>query len=149
MDRTLVYTALKGKNKFERLFRYGTFFSSRDISLKILSWNELLHIKNSCETNRSKQYRYQDVELQHHNGQVKSTKASQWTFCVGHKMGNAVLRNRYKRICREALRKTQFAPIYGSLIALFPKKEFVELSISERVNSITKLLKRAGVQSSC
>ena len=112
------YKSLKGKKKFAELFDKGTFYGGPEISLRFLS----------LET--------RDTAL--------PEKEIEWAFCVSSKLGKAVVRNRYRRICRESLRALNPRVEAKAYIALFPKKKFAALNFKERTDSLASLLNKAA-----
>ena len=111
----LRYTSLKGKKKFKELFSQGKFYGGSDISLKVFF----------AETASS--------------GGIES----QWALCVPRKLGGAVMRNRYRRVCKESLRALALKTKPGTHVALFPQKTFAKLSFKQRTDCLLSLLRRA------
>lgn len=113
------YISLKGKKKFKQLFRQGRFYGSSYISLKVLFRQET----------------------------ALEQSESQWALCVSSKLGASVVRNRYRRICKESLlaltleAKTKVKT--NSYIALFPQESFARLNFKKRVDALRSLLKKA------
>ena len=112
----LEYKALKGKKNFEHLFAKGSFYRSAHLSLRV----SLPVVADQVPSNR-------------------------WAICVSSKLGKAVRRNRYRRICRETLRQLSLDMLLGYDIAIFPRDGFTRLRPVSRKQCIIQLLKKAGL----
>ncbi len=116
----LEYKKLKGKKKFKRLFANGIFYRGDQIFLKSFA---------DCYSG-------------------KESEESGWAFCPSRTLGGAVVRNRHRRLCREALQSIMrnsisFHPCHS--IALLPQRGFVRLTCKEREYSLLRLLQRTGL----
>lgn len=56
------------------------------------------------------------------NAQSNSTQTTRLGLSIGRKVGNAVVRNRWKRIIRESFRRNQFALPQGLDLVVRPRK---------------------------
>lgn len=76
---------------------------------------------------------------------VESEGPARWAVCVSRKAGKATVRNRIRRVTREALDDlVELAPP-GRYIAVFPRREFAECPSNERSRRLRKVLRRAGL----
>ncbi len=112
----LLYTALKGKKNFSRLFHDGTYHRVKGIALKA-----------------------------HKIPSNQEQLTSKWAICVPRKLGKSVLRNRYRRICKETLRNLDLNAKPGFFVALLPQNNFISLSPYKRKLSLLNLLGQAGM----
>ena len=110
------YKTLKGEKNFHALFESGSFYKGKRLFLKV----------------------FFDPSTR--------LEESQWAFCSPRKLGKAVVRSRYRRVCREALHALMqdLIPIsLGCRIALVPQNSFIKLKADERKASLFSLLKKA------
>lgn len=78
---------------------------------------------------------------------VKQAPGQQTRFavCVGKRLGRAVVRNRLRRVTKEALEPFVGSVAPGSEVALLPNPQFESLSAPERVRLTGQLLSKAGL----
>ena len=111
-----MFNRLKSKSKFTLVFEKGIFFRGKDISLKVLKLNNLED--SPCE----------------------------WAICVSYKIGNAIIRNKLKRICRVHIqnfyKKKNIKIPLNYYIVLLPSKNLINTKFEEREIIFENLLKK-------
>lgn len=66
-------------------------------------------------------------------------------ICVSRKLGNAVQRNRYRRVTREALDELIGDVEHGFYVAVFPREPFLKMAASARKQALQGGLREAGL----
>lgn len=68
-------------------------------------------------------------------------------ICVGRKLGTAVIRNRIKRLIREAIRFQSDSILPGYDILIVAKNPILSVSLQSIINEFKYILKKAGLDS--
>jgi ribonuclease P protein component len=121
---------LKGRNNFQGLFKKGKRFSGS--ALLIIVGNEM-SISKEVETGR------QSDECEKTGTRIG--------ISIGKKFGNAVERNKAKRVIRAFMREMIPLMSTGNYVIIRPGPDFKQYVFSEARGKITKLLRRAGLLS--
>lgn len=109
---------IKNSSEINALFQNGTHLSNRNIALLI---------------------------LQHDSTQRGPEMTGRVAFIAGKRLGNAVIRNRSKRVMREAARKVDL-PHDGYDIALIATRSTRSVPHETLLHSLQSLLNRAGLR---
>ena len=76
---------------------------------------------------------------------ANQTRATLFAICVSKKMGNAVKRNRIKRVTRAVMAEIKEPIITGKNIALMPLKSFIDCGFVEMINQVRAVLQQAQI----
>jgi ribonuclease P protein component len=121
---------LKGRNNFQGLFKKGKRFSGS--ALLIIVGNEM-SISKGVETGRQ-------------SDECEKTR-TRIGISIGKKFGNAVERNKAKRVIRAIMRELVPFMRTSNYVIIRPGPDFKRYVFSEARAEITKLLRRAGLLS--
>lgn len=91
--------------------------------------------------------KYRDQRIRIYVLRAANVKESKVAFVVSKKFGNAVERNRIKRLMREAWRKVAVLPGAGYIFILLPQQKTIEFKPEDIAISIRRLLEKDGLLS--